>query len=105
LECTLCSILPVGINPFSPELAVRQRSRDHLVRCIETAAEMGVHLLGGPLFAPIGYLPGHRPTDDEWSWEVDLFQSVGDLLKVNDITLSIEPVNRSETFFLPTLNT
>jgi D-psicose/D-tagatose/L-ribulose 3-epimerase len=65
LECTLCSILPVGINPFSPELAVRQRSRDHLVRCIETAAEMGVHLLGDPLFAPIGYLPGHRPTDDE----------------------------------------
>jgi D-psicose/D-tagatose/L-ribulose 3-epimerase len=102
LECTLCSILPAGINPISPEHAVRQRSRDHLVRCIETAAEMGAHLLGGPLFAPIGYLPGHRPTDDEWRWAIDLFQSVGDLLEANGITLSIEPVNRSETFFLRT---
>lgn len=102
LECTLCSILPAGINPISPERAVRQRSREHLVRCIETAAEMGAHLLGGPLFAPIGYLPAHRPTEDEWSWAVELFQSVGDLLDANDVSLSIEPVNRSETFFLRT---
>ena len=102
LECTFCSILPAGINPISPEHAVRRRSRDHLVRCIETAAEVGSHLLGGPLFAPIGYLPAHRPTDDEWRWAVDLFQSLGDLLEANDITLSIEPVNRSETFFLRT---
>lgn len=102
LECTFCSILPAGINPISPEPAVRQRSRDHLARCIETAAEIGAHLLGGPLFAPIGYLPGHRPTDDEWSWAVDLFQWAGNLLEATDITLSIEPVNRSETFFLRT---
>jgi D-psicose/D-tagatose/L-ribulose 3-epimerase len=102
LECTLCSILPAGINPISPEHAVRQRSRDHLVRCIETAAEIGAHLLGGPLFAPIGYLPAHRPTEDEWNWAIELFQSVGDLLEANDVSLSIEPVNRSETFFLRT---
>ena len=44
LECTFCSILPAGINPISPEHAVRQRSLDHLVRCIETAAEAGAHL-------------------------------------------------------------
>ena len=102
LECTLCSILPAGINPISPDRTVRQHSRDHLVRCIETAAVMGAHLLGGPLFAPIGYLPTHRPTEDEWSWAVELFQSVGELLEVNDVCLSIEPVNRSETFFLRT---
>lgn len=102
LECTVCSILPGGINPISPEPAVRQRSRDHLIRCIETAAEMGAHLLGGPLFAPIGYLPGHRPTTDEWCWAVEYFQSVGDVLGASDVMLSIEPVNRSETFFLRT---
>jgi D-psicose/D-tagatose/L-ribulose 3-epimerase len=102
LECTVCSILPAGINPLSPEHSVRERSRNHLLRCIETAAEMGAHLLGGPLFAPIGYLPGHRPTDDEWSRVVEHFQSVGELLDANDVSLSIEPVNRSETYFLRT---
>jgi D-psicose/D-tagatose/L-ribulose 3-epimerase len=58
--------------------------------------------LGGPLFAPIGYLPRHRPTRAEWSWAVEAFQALEGALDTNDITLSIEPVNRSETFFLRT---
>jgi len=62
LECTVCAILPEGINPISPEPAIRERAIKHLERCIETAAAMGAKLLGGPLFAPIGYLPEHRPT-------------------------------------------
>ncbi len=102
MECTVCSILPAGINPISPEKAVRERSREHLVRCIETAAEMGAHLLGGALFAPIGYLPGHRPTEDEWRWAAEMFQSVCEALEEHDVSLAIEPVNRSETFFLRT---
>jgi D-psicose/D-tagatose/L-ribulose 3-epimerase len=102
LDCTVCAILPPGINPISPEPGVRKRSLAHLVECIETAAEMGARLLGGPIFAPIGYLPPHRPTQDEWKWAVDIFQSVGDLIERHRIDLSIEPVNRSETFFLRT---
>ena len=74
----------------------------HLVRCIETASALGAKLLGGPLYAPIGYLPEHRPTKDEWSWAVEAFQSVCDVLDSCDMTLSIEPVNRSETFFVRT---
>ncbi len=102
LECTICAILPAGINPISSESSVRKRSLAHLVECIETAAEMGARLLGGPIFAPIGYLPQHRPTPDEWKWAVDIFQSLGDLIERNELDLSIEPVNRSETFFLRT---
>jgi D-psicose/D-tagatose/L-ribulose 3-epimerase len=102
LDCTICAILPAGINPISPEANVRKRSLAHLVECIETAAELGARLLGGPIFAPIGYLPPHRPTQDEWRWAVDIFQSLGDLIERHRIDLSIEPVNRSETFFLRT---
>jgi hypothetical protein len=29
-----------------------------------------------PLFAPIGYLPKHRPTEREWSWAVDTFRDL-----------------------------
>ncbi len=102
LECTVCAILPPGVNPISPDAAVRKTSVQHLVRCIETVSALGAKLLGGPLYAPIGYLPEHRATKDEWSWAVDAFQSVCDVLDSCDVTLSIEPVNRSETFFVRT---
>jgi D-psicose/D-tagatose/L-ribulose 3-epimerase len=102
LECTVCAILPAGVNPISPDATVRKTSVQHLVRCIETASALGAKLLCGPLYAPIGYLPDHRPTKDEWSWAVDAFRSVCDVLDSCDVTISIEPVNRSETFFVRT---
>jgi D-psicose/D-tagatose/L-ribulose 3-epimerase len=102
LECTVCAILPDGINPISPEREIRQRAVTHLERCIETAAAMGARLLGGPLFAPIGYLPEHRPTEDEWSWAVEVFQALEDVLRTTNLPISIEPVNRSETFLVRT---
>jgi D-psicose/D-tagatose/L-ribulose 3-epimerase len=102
LDCSVCAILPAGINPISPDAEVRKSSLRHLIRCVETTAEVGGKLLGGPLFAPIGYLPWHRRTDEEWKWAVEAFQRVGEILEANDLTLSIEPVNRSETFFLRT---
>jgi D-psicose/D-tagatose/L-ribulose 3-epimerase len=102
LECTVCAILPRQINPISPRLEARKHAIEHLVRCVETAAAMGARILGGPLFAPIGYLPKHRPSHKEWMWAVEAFQALEDVLDANDVTLSIEPVNRSETFFLRT---
>jgi D-psicose/D-tagatose/L-ribulose 3-epimerase len=100
LEASVCAILPAEANPISPDAAVRERAREHLVRCIETAAEMGAHLICGPVYAPIGYLPGRRRNTEEWNWAVACFQSLGDKLEEHRITLAIEPVNRSETFFL-----
>jgi D-psicose/D-tagatose/L-ribulose 3-epimerase len=100
LECTVCAILPKDINPISPVASVRKKSIAHLIACVETARELGAHLLGGPLFAPIGYLPDHRRNQSEWDRAVETFQSLEALLEANDLTLSIEPVNRSETFFL-----
>jgi len=102
MECTVCAILPGGINPISPDASVRKRSLAHLVRCIETSAEAGARLIGGPLYAPIGYLPGRRRTQDEWEWAVECFQALCGALDAHEMTLSIEPVNRSETFFLTT---
>lgn len=102
LECTVCAILPVAINPISPDASVRNRAYAHLVECVEKAAELGARLLGGPLFGPIGYFSGRRRSQDEWNWAVEIFQRLGDVLDANDMPLTIEPVNRSETFFLRT---
>jgi D-psicose/D-tagatose/L-ribulose 3-epimerase len=102
LTATVCCILPVGINPISPDASVRQQAGEHLRECVETAAELGARLLGGPMYAPIGYLPGRRRTDDEWSWAVEAFQQLGETLDRHDMTLALEPVNFGETFFLTT---
>jgi D-psicose/D-tagatose/L-ribulose 3-epimerase len=102
LECTVCAILPKSINPISPDAGVRQKAIEHLTRCVEAAAAMGAKLLGGPLFAPIGYLPRHRPRQVELSWATTAFQALSNVLDANDMVLSLEPVNRSETFFLRT---
>ncbi len=102
LECTVCAILPAGINPISADALGRKKAAAHLLRCIETAAEIGVHRMGGPLYAPIGYLPGRRRTQDEWHWAVECIQTLGDSLDRYDMSLAVEPVNRSETYFMNT---
>jgi D-psicose/D-tagatose/L-ribulose 3-epimerase len=102
VELTVCAILPPGINPISSDVTVRQRSVQHLIRCVEATSELGARLIGGPLYAPIGYLPDHRPTDQEWAWATEAFKAVGDALDGYNVDLSIEPVNRSETFFIRT---
>lgn len=102
LECSVCAILPREFNPISPDSSIRREALLHLTRCIQGAAAMGCRLLAGPLYSPIGYLPAHRPTSMEWGWAVDAFRALSEPLDANDMILSIEPVNRAETFFLRT---
>jgi D-psicose/D-tagatose/L-ribulose 3-epimerase len=100
LTCTVCAILPAGINPINADPGVRQKAVAHLKQCMDTAAEMGATLIGGPVYAPIGYFSGRRRITEEWKWAVDAFQQLSSTLDSNKLDLSIEPVNRSETYFL-----
>lgn len=102
MECTVCAILPAGVNPISPDAAVRRRALEHLRCCIQVAAEAGARLIGGPLYAPIGYQTDRRRTQDEWQRAVECFQALGDDLDAHGVILSIEPVNRAESLFLNT---
>ena len=58
--------------------------------------------MAGPIYAPVGLLPGRRRTKDEWQWAVECFRALGDALVVNSVKLAIEPLNRFETYFLNT---
>jgi len=102
LECTVCSILPAGMNPISDNADIRRRTRQHLVDSIKVTADLGSKLVGGPVYSPVGHLPGRRRTSDEWKWAVECFQSLGEPLHENGITLALEPLNRFETHFLNT---
>ncbi len=102
LECSICSVLPENLSMIHPEADVRRRTVSHLRSCIEVSAETGCRLIAGPLYSPVGYLPGRRRTLDEWTSAVDSFQQIGSTLDEFDVSLAIEPLNRYETYFLNT---
>src|SRR6266568_607007 len=89
LECTFCSILTGGMNVISDDADVRRRTQTHLKDCAKVAAELGAQIIAGPLYSPVGYLPGRRRTADEWKWGVDCYQSLGPALKQYGVTIAV----------------
>jgi D-psicose/D-tagatose/L-ribulose 3-epimerase len=102
LQCTICSVLTGDLSLIGEDAAIRQKTRQHLRDCIRTASDVGAEIIAGPLYCPVGYLPGRRRTADEWKWAVEGYQSITETLVQNHVTLAIEPLNRFETFFLNT---
>jgi len=102
LECNFCSVFPRPFSLISDLPEVRQQTRTHLSDCVKAAAEAGSKLIAGPLYSPVGLLPGRRRTPDEWRWAIDGYQQIGDTLASYGVTIAIEPLNRFETYFLNT---
>jgi len=102
LECTICSVLSKEVSMISEDAAKRARAKTHLADCAAKAAEVGAKIIAGPLYSPVGYLPGRRRTEDEWKWTVDCYRELGPTLTAHDVTIAIEPLNRFETYFLNT---
>jgi len=102
LECTVCSVLPGELSLISPDAQVRSKTIAHMSECFKACAEVGAKLIAGPLYSPVGYLPGRRRTADEWKNAVDGYKQLGPVLAVNGVTACLEPLNRFETYFLNT---
>ncbi len=102
LECTVCAVNPSGVNPIDHDPSGRARAIGHWKRAIDTVAQAGVRLLAGPVYAPVGLLPGRRRTPGEWRWAVEFLQALVPSLRAAGVTLALEPLNRFETYFLNT---
>lgn len=102
LACTVCTVVPPGLSLITAEPEVRNRTLAHLSACIEKTAELGVSILAGPLYHPVGSFSGVRRTRDEWCNAVAGFQALGPVLERTGVQLAIEPLNRFETYFLNT---
>jgi D-psicose/D-tagatose/L-ribulose 3-epimerase len=102
LEATICAIVGQDFSLISGDAAVRRNALEQLKAFVKTAAEVGAKVISGPLYSPVGFLPGRRRTVDEWRWCVDCYQQLGPTLAEYDISVGIEPLNRFETYFLNT---
>jgi D-psicose/D-tagatose/L-ribulose 3-epimerase len=102
LARTVASALIRGLSLISDDRDVRRRTLEHVRDSIRAVADAGASLIIGPLYCPVGELPGRRRTPDEWQRAIEAYQSLGDVLVANGVTLALEPLNRFETYFLNT---
>jgi D-psicose/D-tagatose/L-ribulose 3-epimerase len=102
LSCTVCAVLPNACSLVSADAAVRERSKAYLADCVKATAEAGSSIIAGPLYAPVGFLPGTRRTQDEWKRVVDAYRELGPVLDEYGVHVALEPLNRFETYFLNT---
>jgi D-psicose/D-tagatose/L-ribulose 3-epimerase len=102
LQCNACTVLVDGLSLIADDAGLRQKTIRHLKDLIRVAADAGVATIAGPIYSPVGFLPGRRRTQDEWNWAVEGLQALGDTLIAHNVTMAIEPLNRFETFFLNT---
>jgi D-psicose/D-tagatose/L-ribulose 3-epimerase len=103
LERTTCGVLPRDANLVSADPATRARGVEFLKRCIDRTADLGARLICGPIYAGLGVMTGRRRTEDEWNWAVAGLRVAAEHAGRQDVTLSLEPLNRFETYFLNTL--
>src|SRR6266542_2168484 len=100
LACTVSSAVPRGASLITP--AERLSGSVYLQRVIETAAACGATIVCGPLYAPVGQLPGRPRTRAEWDCAVGAFRTLADAAARHGVTLALEVLNRFETHFLNT---
>ena len=102
LALTVSSALPAGLSLLSADVSVRRATRDWLRQAVETVAAVGGTLLAGPMYAPVGELPGRRRTESEWRRAVDEYRQLGAAIQGSGVRIAVEPLNRFETWFLNT---
>ncbi len=103
LVCTLsASPLSPEQSPIHNDPGSRRAGLAWLRQAIELAGRLGATALAGPHYAHVGWFTGARPTAAQFGWAVEAFTAVGADLDLAGVDLAIEPMNRFESYFLPT---
>ncbi len=89
-------------NPVSPDPESRRRGAAHLDWALDCAVALGAESVGGPFHAPIGVFTGVGPTEAELAWGAEAHRRLAERAAAQGVLLSLEPLNRFETYFLNT---
>jgi D-psicose/D-tagatose/L-ribulose 3-epimerase len=102
LACTTITNVGAGADPISPDAAVRQKGLDQLRWAIEISALLESENLVGPYYAAYGVFSGRGPTPDELERSADIMRQAARYANEANLTLSLEFLNRFETYLLNT---
>lgn len=104
LRRTTTSVIPsILANPLSDDADIRAAGLAHLNWALDCAIALGAESIGGPLHAPIGHFTGHGPTEVELQRGADMHHTLAERASANGLYVSLEPLNRFETYFLNTM--
>ncbi len=104
LRRTSTSVVPSLLaNPVSSDAAERQAGRAHLDWALDCALALGAESVGGPFHAPIGHFTGAGPSEDELKYGAEAHHAMAERAAASGIYLSLEHLNRFETYFLNTM--
>ena len=105
LGATTCAVMPESRSLVSPDGEVVAATQDYLRTCVDHAARIGASVVGGPIYAPVGWTP--LLDADERSGTVDrLVEALAgpaEYAASRGVTLAIEPLNRYETSLVNTV--
>ncbi len=99
---TAVTVLPSGTNLISEDATERAAAVAHLKACIDSCVVLGAEALCGPLYSPVGRLVGRGPVPAEKERAIAGLKEAGAHAAEKGVKLSIEPLNRFETYFLNT---
>lgn len=102
LQCTTVCVCTTDTDPISPEAHVRRAALAHLKQRIDWSAELGAQVLCGPFHSALGNLRGRGRTAEEWGRCVETLTAATEYAAQAGISLSVEPLNRFEVYFLNT---
>lgn len=98
------SIVPTPeASPISCDAEVRARGIAHLDWALDCAIALGAESMGGPFHAPIGFFTGRGASEDELKYGADAHHALAARAAANGMHLSLEPLNRFETYYLNTM--
>ncbi|MBJ7578123.1 sugar phosphate isomerase/epimerase [Devosia sp. MC532] len=103
LERCATAIVPTpDVSPIAADPETRAKGRAHLNWALDCAIALGAQSLGGPMHAPIGHFTGSGPTESELNYGVEAHRDLAQRAENNGLFISLEPLNRFETYFLNT---
>ena len=105
LGATTCAVMPQSRSLVSGDRAVVAATQSYLRTCVDHAARIGATIVGGPIYAPVGWTP--LLDDEERSRTVERLVTAlagpADYAASRSVTLAIEPLNRYETSLVNTV--
>ena len=104
LRRTATAVVPSpDASPISSDREIRRRGIAHLDWAFDCARALGAESLGGPMHAPIGHFVGSGPTESELAYAADAHRALAERAAAHHMYLSLEALNRFETYFLNTM--
>lgn len=99
---TCVVVMPEETSLIDSDAAVRKRGIEFLKGCVDACQVLGAEAFGGPIYNPVGKLSGRGPTEDEIKYAVEGLRAVGEHAQGSEVRLSVEPLNRFESYFVNT---